>query len=246
MNKKIMTVLLIGLFVAVVFILSELRKDTKSVKLSNQKDTEEIKMSSANDEVASIEEITLDSSTGKTFNVPIVALPDLKMYLDDAMDLEAELERIQVEHLDWNSSDNNYFILKYGCGNKLCDLVFVQIDKQNNVRTVYLTNGSFAGSEVLEGKAMLRIAVNEGASVARHQMFLIDLQKMDKLFPLNENDKEHYFNVPLYPITEFKWLSEKTIELVVADITDTSYEWLEKWYEATNPAVKKLIMAIEE
>ena len=240
-NNKIIAVLLIGFLVVVVLILSELRNEIKSVTSSNQKKTEEIKTSAANQEVEVAPlEITLDSGTGKTFNVPITALPDLERYLEDAMDLEAELERIQVEYLDSNSSDNNYFILKYGCGNKICDLELVRIDNQNNVRILYLTSGIFAGSEVLEEKALLRIAVNEGANVARHQIFLIDLHTMDTLQPLNKNYEEHYFNAPLYPITEFKWLSENTIELVVADITDISYESLEKWYKDTNPAVKKL------
>ena len=136
--------------------------------------------------------------------------------------------------------------MKYGCGNKICDLELVQVDNQNNVRTLYLTSGICAGSEVLEEKALLRIAKNEGANIARHQMFLIDLHKMDTLQPQHENDQEHYFNAPLYPITEFKWLSKNAIELVVADITDTSYESLEKWYEETKPAVKKLTIAIDE
>lgn len=244
-NKRVANVLLIGtLSIGFVLILSALINNNKSVPSSNEDDTERIETSTSNQDVVPTE-ITLNSGTGKTFNVPISSIPDLEKYLDDATDVKIELERILVEYLDWNISDNDYFILKYGCGNKICDLVLLRIDKQNEVETIYLTKGSFAGSEVFEGKAMLRIAVTEGAGIARHQMLIIDLDLMDKLHPLNKNDDEYYFNSPLYPITEFKWISANTIELVVADIANTSYESLEKWYKATNHHVKSVQITIE-
>lgn len=247
-NKRVTTVPLIVLVVGFVLILFTLINNNKSVPASNEEDTEQvteiIETSTSNQEVAP-SEITLDSGNGKTFNVPISSIPDLEKYLDDATDVKIELERIQVEYLDWNISDNDYFILNYGCGNKICDLVLLRIDKQNEVETIYLTSGSFMGSKVFEGKAMLRIVVTEGAGIARHQMLIIDLNLMDKLHPLNKNDDEYYFNSPLYPITEFKWISANTIELVVADIADTSYESLEKWYKALNPPVKSVQITIE-
>ena len=248
-DKKVTSVLLIGIIlVGFGLILSALLNNNKSVSSSSEEETkpdaEIIKTSTSNQEVAP-SEITLNSGNGKTFNIPISSIPDLEKYLEDATDTKTELERIEADYLNWNISDKDYFILKYGCGNKICDLVFVQINKQNEVETIYLTSGSFAGSEVFEGKAMLRIAVNEGANVARHQMFIIDLNLMDNLHPLNKNDDEYYFNSPLYPITEFKWISANTVELVVADIADTSYESLEKWYKATNPPVKSVRINIE-
>ena len=116
-NKRVTTVPLIVLVVGFVLILFTLINNNKSVPASNEEDTEQvteiIETSTSNQEVAP-SEITLDSGNGKTFNVPISSIPDLGKYLDDATDVKIELERIQVEYLDWNISDNDYFILNYG------------------------------------------------------------------------------------------------------------------------------------
>ena len=79
---------------------------------------------------------------------------------------------MQVEYLDWNSSSNHYFVLKFGCGNKLCDLVLVQITELHEVKTIYLANGIFTGSKASEEKVMFQIAINEGGAVVRHQQWL--------------------------------------------------------------------------
>jgi hypothetical protein len=47
----------------------------------------------------------------------------MTVHLDEATDIKTELERIQVEYLHWDYLSNNYFLLKYGCGNKMCELV---------------------------------------------------------------------------------------------------------------------------
>lgn len=152
---------------------------------------------------------------------------------------------MQVEHLNWNRLSANYFILKYGCGNKLCNLVLIQITGLNEVKTKYVTEGIIAGSDVFEENAMIRIAVNEGSDVARHQMILIDLNTLNTLHPIDNNDDALYFTSPLYPITQFKWITAHTIELVVADIPDTTYESVEKWYKVTNPPVNTVKITIE-
>lgn len=63
--------------------------------------------------------------------------------LEEATDIKAELERIHVEYLNWNSSRDNYFLLSYGCGNKMCDLVLIQVNALQEVKTFYLANGIF-------------------------------------------------------------------------------------------------------
>lgn len=86
------------------------------------------------------------------------------------MDIQTELERIQIEYLDWNMSNYDYFVLNYGCRNKLCDLVLIQINDLQEVKRIYLVNGMVIDSTTYEQKAMFRIAVNEGNTVVRHQI----------------------------------------------------------------------------
>lgn len=190
-------------------------------------------------------EITLDDENGKRFIVPISSIPDLENYLETEMDIKTELERIQVEFLNLNSANENYFVLKYGCGIKICNLVLVQITETNEVKTIFLTVGIFTGSEVFEQKAIFRIAVNEGNEIVRHQIMIVDLNTMNILHPIDKNADEYYFKSPLYPITEFKWITQDSIELVVADISDTTYETIENWYKVTSPSVKSEKISIE-
>ena len=196
-----------------------------------------------NKEVSSL--VKFENEDGESIHVPIASLPNLEMYLDGETDIGTEIERIQVEYLDWHSTKDQYFILKYGCGNKICQLVLVQISELNEVNTVYLGDGIFTGFEGIENTILLRIGVNEGNEVIRHQIVIIDLNTMQIQHPLNKNDDEVFFNSPLYPITQFKWLTENTIELVVADVPDTTYKSIEKWYNSKNLPVKNVKIAIE-
>ena len=68
---------------------------------------------------------------------------------------------------------------------------------------------------------------------------------MGILHPIDKNDDELYFNSPLCTIIEFKWLTADRVELVVADIPDTTYESIEKWYKATTTPVKNVKITVE-
>ena len=196
-----------------------------------------------NKEVSSL--VKFENEDGESIHVPIASLPDLETHLDGETDIGTEIERIQVEYLDWHSTKNQYYILKYGCGNKICQLVLVQISELNEVNTLYLGDGIYTGFEEIENTIMLRIGINEGNEVIRHRIVIVDLNTMQIQHPLNKNDDEVFFNSPLYPITQFKWLTENTIELVVADVPDTTYKSIEKWYKSSSPPVKSMKIRIE-
>ncbi len=190
-------------------------------------------------------DIMFNKGDGEIFYVPISSIPDFEKYLAEASDINIELERIQVEYLDWNFKINQYYMLKYGCGNKICQLVLVQISELDEVKTLHLGEGIFTGFEGIENTVMLRIGINEGNELIRHQIVILDLNTMQIQHPNNKKDDELYFNVPIYPITQFKWMTRDTIELVVADVPDTTYESIEKWYKSNNPPVKSIKITIE-
>ena len=68
---------------------------------------------------------------------------------------------------------------------------------------------------------------------------------MDKLATIDINEEVTYFNAPLYPITDFKWTTANTIELVIADLPDTTYESIENWSQVTNPPAKRVEIQVE-
>ena len=197
----------------------------------------------ANKEVPS--HIKFDTESGESIPVPISMIPDLETYLDGETDRWTEIERLQVEYLDWHSTNDQYFILKYSCGNKICQLILVQISELNEVKTVYLGDGFFTGFEGIENTVMLRIGINEGNEVIRHQIVIVDLNTMHVQHPLNKNDDELYFNSPLYPITQFKWMTTDTIELHVADVPDTTYESIQTWNKSDKLPVKSIKITIK-
>lgn len=190
-------------------------------------------------------EITFENDSGQSVKVPFSTIPELNNYLADVADIHAELQRIQVEYLDWNQLNNDYFVLNYGCGNKLCDLVLVQIQNLQVVKTFYLGNGMFMDSKTFEQKAMIRIAVNEGNTVIRHQIMLVNINTLEKVDVADKNGVAAYFNEPLYPITDYKMVTANTIVLEVADIPDTTYESIEKWSQAANPPVKSVEITVK-
>lgn len=188
-------ILLVGISLLLFVVLYNVRAD--STVINEDTNITETTLSNKKDVPS---EITLDNEDGKIFNIPISLIPDLKSYLDAETDINTELERIKVDFLNWNISNDTYFLLKYGCGIKICNLVLIQITGLNEVNTAYLAEGIFTGSEIFENKAMFLIAVNEGNEVLRHQIILRDLLTMNPLHPIDKYDDENYFTSPLYPI----------------------------------------------
>lgn len=189
--------------------------------------------------------IQLKSENGKIFDVPLSSIPPLEQYFKTEMDIKTELERMQVEPIDWKESKDQVFVLKYGCGNKICNLVLIKLNERKEVKITELTTGIFMDYEVFSNKSMFRIAVNEGSEVVKHQITAVDLKTMKPLHPLKESDQALYFSTPHYPITDFKWLSEDQVELTVANISDTTYESIDKWYKRTKPPVISVMISME-
>lgn len=188
---------------------------------------------STTEEAAS--EILIINEIGKHFTIPIAALPQLETYLQSESDQEAELARIHYEFLSGNS---DHFVLKYGCGNKRCQLLLVELMDSESVTTFDLGEGIFAGAEVFQQRAMFLIAENEGNVVVRHKIVLVDLSTMNPLHPLDQQLAAHYFEEALYPITKFEWLSETAIRLEVADLEEASFEAVERWYQEEDSDVR--------
>ena len=225
MKKIVASLLVIALAMLLFSILN-------NEKLSTDSGEGEVVTSSLNAETPS--EIIVTNEIGKHFDIPIASLPQFATYLETEADVEAELARIQFEFL---SGDSDHFVLKYGCGNKRCNLLLVQITESDEVKTTDLGEGIFAGFEVFQQKAMLRIAENDGNEVVRHKIVLVDLHSMKFIHPQNQQLVERYFAEALYPITKFEWISETAIRLEIAELADTSYEAIAGWYQAVDSPV---------
>lgn len=204
-----------------------------NTKPSTENGHEELSVESSGEEAPL--EIIVINEIGKHFTVPVAALPQLATYLEAESDVEMELARIQYEFL---TEDADNFVLKYGCGNKQCQLLLVQMAESGDITTAEIGEGIYAGADVFQQKALIRIAENEGNEVVRHKIVLIDLLTMTPLLPIEEQLIEHYFTQAIFPITKFEWLDDDTIRLEVAELQDTTFDSIKEWYEADYSSVK--------
>ncbi|MER1956954.1 MAG: hypothetical protein ABS942_06225 [Solibacillus sp.] len=212
--------------------------------LTNEKDStengyDELVTVSTSEDTSS--EILVINEIGKHFTIPIASIPQLATYLETAPDAKMELARIHYEFL---SGDSDHFVLKYGCGNKRCHLLLVEVIDSGAVTTVELGEGIYASAEVFQQQAMFLIAENEGNEVVRHKIMLVDLHTLKNIYPKDQLLTELYFVDARYPITKLEWLSETSIRLEVADIDEASYEAVASWYKEEDAAVVVVEIAL--
>lgn len=208
-------------------------------KHSTENGYDELVTVSTSEEASS--ELLVINEIGKHFTIPIASIPQLATYLQTAPDLKAELTRI---HYEFISGDSDHFVLKYGCGNKRCQLLLVEMTDSGAVKTMDLGEGIYASAEVFQQQALFLIAENEGNEVVRHKILLVNLETMNPVQPLDSQLAARYFDQALYPITKLEWLSETLIRLEVADLEVPSDEAVAGWYKEEDSPVRVVEIAL--
>ena len=160
----------------------------------------------------------------------------MKQYLKDQSNSDQiiEIERSISEVLDFKSSDGfTYVVLKYNCGVNLCSSLLIKTSKNKDVITsIELGYGilmDMKQSPNLEN-AVFRYGINEGNSVLRNNLDSCKFGgKMVVLHPISEELAKEFLDNAIWPITEYKWLSDKVISIRTADIEDSEYDALFTW-----------------
>jgi predicted GH43/DUF377 family glycosyl hydrolase len=78
-------------------------------------------------------------------------------------------------------------------------------------------------------------------TVERDGLLLIDLNTMTSVHPANS---PLYFGAPTYPIVSFKWLSNNSIEIVTAGVTNYMHDDLYNWQTSANKSTFKVIVEL--
>ncbi|MEQ6391393.1 hypothetical protein RZN22_19210, partial [Bacillaceae bacterium S4-13-58] len=135
----------------------------------------------------------------------------------------------------------DYAIIKYSCGSKICDQLFIA-HKGGNVESILVSEGSMLldykqNSDFLA----LLFGRNEGSEVLRNKVEVIDLHSLKEILAPNDVAKFNSFD---YPISSFKWEGNSLV-LYVADIRDKSYETVKKWYVNNQQPKKTLTWKME-
>ncbi|MEQ6391366.1 hypothetical protein RZN22_19040, partial [Bacillaceae bacterium S4-13-58] len=121
----------------------------------------------------------------------------------------------------------DYAIIKYSCGSKLCDQLFIE-HKDGNVESIPVSEGSMLlDYKQNNNHVALLFGRNEGSEVLRNKVEVIDLHTFEKVPVPSDVARFNSFD---YPIPSLEWEGNSLI-LSVADIKDKSFETVKKWYE---------------
>ena len=63
----------------------------------------------------------------------------------------------------------------------------------------------------------------------RNNLIPVNLEEMVVLHPISEELAKEFLDNAIWPITEYKWLSDKVISIRTADIEDSEYDALFTW-----------------
>ena len=93
--------------------------------------------------------------------------------------------------------------------------------------------------------AVFRYGVNEGSLVLRNNLIPVNLDKMELLHLGSKKLSEEYVENAIWPITGYRWISDKVISIRTADIQDSEYDSLLAWYNSSQKT-KEIKVELQE
>lgn len=185
----------------------------------------------------------------KEYKVPIDKIPSLNDYLSQYTSVERKQEIARMIVTPFQSKQNGLFVdVGYSCGTKICDHTLIQMEN-NYIKTLPLDQASiFQRALFSDDEKYLAILLgrNEGNEMVRNNLYIVDTDKLERIQINNSNDViNQLISVDsfIWPMIEFNWLDNRTMQLTVADINDSSYESVAKWFKENGP-VKQMMLDI--
>ncbi|WP_194434101.1 hypothetical protein [Paenibacillus segetis] len=169
--------------------------------------------------------------------VPVSQVPALDAYLSKEQYTKIEFDRLQVSSI-YDTNQVEVVRVGYGCGNKMCQNVLVQV-KDNETLSLELPESIYMDSLLLQSqydtRALIQYGYDEG-NVNRSGIVGIDLDTF-QILKITDEDIEKLMGQ--IPIQEKTWIDAQTIELMIADVPDGSFEALKVWYDILNKEPSK-------
>jgi len=197
-----------------------------------------IKPNISSDSSISIEESPTIRIEGQS--ISISKIEALNEYLEKENFNPVEIERLRIDSI-FSEGENITAHIGYGCGNKSCHNVLVQVSDKE-VSSIVISDGIYMKSIMSENKSrfLIQYGSNEGGTVIRSAIIGVNLHPFKKLSMVSNEHLEMYGSEPIVPIVEAVWLDNQTVTILVANISDTKYENLEKWFQASQPDTKQI------
>jgi len=192
--------------------------------------------------INSIDKINLQHEHGN-FSFNKREIPEIDKYLENSMDPKLEIRRMNLLYIT-NINDKKYYLLKYGCGTKLCNNLLIQ-QNGKKIKSTLLSESSiyqqFKVSPELNYIAFL-FGRNEGTIVIRHDLVVINSSSLQKnQLKINKKNDFKSFN---WLIENFKWLSDRVIQITIPKIDNFNFINLEKWIKSEQKETQNINLKI--
>lgn len=188
--------------------------------------------------------LTITDEDGNRLSLEIDRIPAYKAYLESQDDMKTEIERTQAEVLHL-SSQEQYVMLKYNCGNKQCSTTLVK-KRAATITSLALADGIVQDYRISpnNNKVLFRYAYNEGGEVVRHVLAAVDLLNMKAIpFELSPLAQE-YADQPTWPIVDYQWMDNDGISMDSADLESSEFEIVKSWYDSSALQTKKVEISL--
>jgi hypothetical protein len=140
--------------------------------------------------------------------------------------------------------NDNYYLIKYSCGTKLCNNVLVKIH-DGEIKSVLLSEASmYQDMRVSPNEKYMAFVfgINEGNMVIRHDLEVVDINNMEKKTVTLKKDKN--FNPFTWYLESFKWINDQEIKISIPNIDSFDFESLKKWLDDDSRETKDIELKV--
>lgn len=208
-----------------------------------------LKQSDLNKEVVNNEDyaskiITLEDN-GISIDLPIDQISEIRSYLDDASDQEVEIGRMHGNIIKTDETQS-LSIIKYSCGTKMCDTVLVR-KQGEDITSLKLPFGIFTKVVFSPNgdRALLVYGVNEGNTLLRNFLAVVDLNNMRLIQPQSEELAHEFYQEPIWPIVESQWTDNNTILITIPDTLSSDWDTLVEWFNNETKQTKEITIELQ-
>lgn len=165
---------------------------------------------------------------------------EIDKYLEGSLEPEIEIDKMRFSYLE-KINDSQYYLIHYGGGIKLQNNLLLKIDCSNKVTSKLISEASFLQNlKISPNRKYIAFVFgrNEGTIVLRNDLVIIDSTTLEEA-KIDEDIKPFK-----YTISEYKWIDNKTLELVIPNIKNWDFDALEKWFKSSQRQTRKIKLKI--
>ncbi len=182
----------------------------------------------------------------KRFNVK--DLPLIHKYVQTSPDPDLAVARMRINEIETPLQETSLYILRYACGSKLCSNMLIK-ETKNEVQTRLVSDLSLfktASISPNQEKLLLTFLVNEGDTITRGKVKVIDLDHLEPMSLLQDDDQVDLNFV--WPILDATWKTDDSIEVSIPKLESSSLEAIKNWYRLNpeNQEKKTIALTLED